>query len=107
MYVSPTIIAEDSPHLARDACDAAGVTESAVGCCGPGCRVVNLRAEGGKSGMKLTLRLVLVPVSLAVAFLLAIWGERFTVAPLGHGRYEGTPVTEVEFFTVFPLVSIL
>lgn len=30
--------------------------------------------------MKLTLRLVLVPVSLAVAFLVAIWGERFTVA---------------------------
>ena len=60
-----------------------------------------------ESGMKLTLRLVLAPVSLAVGFLLAIWGERFTVAPLGHGRYEGTPLTEVEFFTVFPLVSIV
>src|SRR5438094_6396801 len=62
------------------------------------------RAE---SGMKLTLRLVLVPVSLAVAFLFAIWGERFTLAPLGNNRYEGTPATVLEFFTVFPLVSIV
>jgi hypothetical protein len=57
--------------------------------------------------MKLALRLVLVPVSLTLAFLLAIWGERFTAAPLGHGRYEGTPVTVIEFFTVFPLASIV
>jgi hypothetical protein len=58
--------------------------------------------------MKLTLRLVLIPVSLGVAFLFAIWGEHFTVAPLGHhGGYEGTPATVLEFFTVFPLVSIV
>jgi hypothetical protein len=56
--------------------------------------------------MKLALRLVLVPVSLALAFLLAIWGERLTVAPMGHG-HEGTPVTVLEFFTVFPLASIV
>jgi hypothetical protein len=57
--------------------------------------------------MKLSLRIVLVPVSLAVAFLLESWGERFTVAPLRNGRSEGTPITFIEFFTVFPLVAVI
>ena len=63
-------------------------------------------SERGKSTVKLILRIALVPVSLAVGLLLAFWGIRFTLVPLPSGFYEGTPITILEFFTVFPAVSI-
>jgi hypothetical protein len=56
--------------------------------------------------MKLTLRILLVFVSPLIAYFSAMWGERFTLAPLRSGGYEGTPLTAVEFFTVFPLILI-
>ena len=57
--------------------------------------------------MKLTLRLVLVPCLAGCSFSGCDLGRTFYRGPLGHGRFEGTPVTVIEFFTVFPLVSIV
>ena len=57
--------------------------------------------------MKLTLRIGLFVVSPVLAYFSAMWGVRFTLAPLRSGGYEGTPATAVAAYAVFALVLIV
>ena len=57
--------------------------------------------------MKNILRVLLVFVSFSTAYFVAMYAERFTGVPLGDGQTEGTPLTEVAFFTVFPLTLVV
>ena len=79
----------------------------AVGRVGLGCSLGVLQAEGGKSGMKVRFRAILVFASLAIAYLVTMYATSFTGAPLVGGGMEGTPLTEVVIFTVFPLSLIV
>ena len=56
--------------------------------------------------MKIRLKVLLVFASLFIAYLATRSAASFTGAPLGGGRVEGTPVTVVVIFAVFPLSLI-
>jgi hypothetical protein len=57
--------------------------------------------------MKVTLRVLLVFASLFIAYFVTRYAASFTGAPLGDGHMEGTPVTVVVIFAVFPLILIV
>ena len=57
--------------------------------------------------MKVRVRVLLVVASLFIAYLVTRYAVSFTGAPLGGGRMEGTPLTVVVAFTVFPLSLIV
>jgi len=54
-----------------------------------------------------TLKAVLALASFPIAYFAAMYATGFTGAPLGNGKYEGTPLTPVVAFTVFPLTLIV
>jgi hypothetical protein len=64
------------------------------------------QTEGGKSGMKLILRIMMALTSLLIAYLTTRYVAGFTGAPLGNGKYEGTPVTSIVALIVFPLTAV-
>jgi hypothetical protein len=51
--------------------------------------------------MKVPLRILLAIVALPIAYWAGIYVERYTLAPLATGGFEGTPATVVAFFSVF------
>ena len=57
--------------------------------------------------MKVSVRVLLVFASLFIAYLVTRYAVSFTGAPLGRGRMEGTPLTVVVTFAVFPLSLIV
>ena len=57
--------------------------------------------------MKVTLRVLVVLPSFFVAYFATIYAASFTGAPLPGGGKEGTPLTEIVTFTVFPLSLII
>ena len=57
--------------------------------------------------MRWLLRIVLILLSLPIAYFAGWYAERFTVAPLGHGLMEGTPLTEPVFFLASGLTIIV
>ena len=59
--------------------------------------------EVGKSSVKVRLRVLLVFASLLIASLVTRYATSFVGVPLGDGHLEGTPVTVVMVFGVFPL----
>lgn len=52
------------------------------------------------------IRAVLVLASFPIAYLTTRYATTLTGAPLGNGKYEGTPLTPLVAFTVFPLTLI-
>jgi hypothetical protein len=56
---------------------------------------------------KWTARVLLALVSLPIAYFATAYATTFTGAPLGDGKYEGTPLTPVVVFTIFPLTLIV
>ena len=56
--------------------------------------------------MRVILRIVLVPVSLFIALLLAIFAARRFVYHVRPGFNEGTPVTILVFAAVFLFVLV-
>ena len=56
--------------------------------------------------MKGLLRIAVIFVSVPLAYFAAMYAESFTGVPLANGAKEGTPLTELAFFTVFPLTLI-
>jgi hypothetical protein len=57
--------------------------------------------------MKSTLRILLLLASFPIAYFAGLYAESFTLAPLGNGHFEGTPLTMLAFFVVFPLTLIV
>ena len=57
--------------------------------------------------MKISVRVLLVFASLFIAYLVTRYAVSFTGVPLGGGRMEGTPLTVVVTFAVFPLSLIV
>jgi uncharacterized membrane protein len=57
--------------------------------------------------VKTAVRLLLVLASLCIAFLVMLYAASFTGAPLRSGGVEGTPVTVVVTFTIFPLSFVV
>jgi hypothetical protein len=57
--------------------------------------------------MKDILRILLALVSLPIAYFVTMYVESLTGAPLGNGHFEGTPLTMLAFFVVFPLTLII
>ena len=57
--------------------------------------------------MKMSLKLLLVFAAFFTAYFTTIYATSFTGAPLAGGGKEGTPLTEVVVFTVFPLSLIV
>jgi hypothetical protein len=53
--------------------------------------------------MKIAFRVLSILVSLCIAFLLSGYAVSFTFAPLATGGREGTPITVIMAFTIFPL----
>jgi hypothetical protein len=64
------------------------------------------RAGGGKGGVKVSVRVLLVFASFLIAYVVTRYAASFTGAPLGGGM-EATPVTVVVIFAVFPLSLIV
>jgi len=62
---------------------------------------------GREAALRIATRVLLVLVSLCVAFLVTGYLASFTGAPLRSGGMEGTPVTVVVTFVVFPLSLII
>ena len=60
-----------------------------------------------KDGVKISVRVLLVFASLFIAYLVTRYAVSFTGVPLGGGRMEGTPLTVVVTFAVFPLSLIV
>jgi hypothetical protein len=57
--------------------------------------------------MKVSLRVLVVLGSFFVAYFATLYATSFTGAPLAGGGKEGTPLTEIAVFTVFPLTLIV
>jgi hypothetical protein len=57
--------------------------------------------------MKNVLRILLALASFPTAYFAGLYAESFTLAPLGNGHFEGTPLTMLAFFVVFPLTLIM
>ena len=57
--------------------------------------------------MKVSVRVLLLFASLFIAYFATRYAMSFTSAPLGGGRSEGTPLTVVVTFAVFPLSLIV
>jgi hypothetical protein len=56
--------------------------------------------------VKITARIVLVLFSIFLAYRTGLYAERFTVAPLRSGGFEGTPLTLPAFLFVFSFVLL-
>lgn len=54
-----------------------------------------------------SFRAGLALISFPIAYFVAMYAASFTGAPLGNGKYEGTPLTPVVAYTVFPLTLIV
>jgi len=57
--------------------------------------------------MKVSLRVLVVLASFFVAYFVTTYATSFTSAPLAGGGKEGTPLTEITVFTVFPLTPVI
>ena len=57
--------------------------------------------------MKVSLRILVVLASFLVAYFVTTYATSLTGAPLGGGGKEGTPLTEITVFTVFPLTLVI
>jgi hypothetical protein len=57
--------------------------------------------------MKIAARILLAPFSIFLAYSAGLYAERFTLAPLPSGHFEGTPATIIVFLGVFFLVLIV
>jgi hypothetical protein len=56
---------------------------------------------------KWPIRAALALISFPIAYFATVYATTFTGAPLGNGKYEGTPLTPVVVFTIFPLTLIV
>jgi hypothetical protein len=57
--------------------------------------------------MKLVARIFLAVFAMSLAYFAGLYAERFTVAPLRSGGFEGTPVTLPAFLGVFFFVLLV
>jgi hypothetical protein len=57
--------------------------------------------------MKIAARILLTLFSIFLAYSAGLYAERFTVAPLRSGGFEGTPITLPAFLGAFFFVLLL
>lgn len=52
-------------------------------------------------------RVLVSLVSLPIAYFASGWVQKRTLVPLRNGYYEGTPVTVLAFFVIFPVTILM